>query len=121
MVEFEKALDGIVKYIDSELLPKMNDVQEFTARVLIGRVINNTNNIKETITNNGYIRTFGIIDNEGMVDIEGLAKDIKREIIHKGKVAFNVPMFGKMTFVPSDVDVLHKMICGKDMEHNDYN
>ena len=53
-----------------------------------------------------------------MVDIEGLQK-ISREITTKGKV-FNVPMFGKLTFVPSDVDVLHKMICGKGME-NDYN
>ena len=120
MVEFDKVIDGIVKYIDSELLPNMNNVQDFTARVLMGRIINNTNNIKDKIVNNGYIRTFGIVDSEGCVDVEGLAVDIKRELTKKGKVSFDVPMFGKMTFVPSDVDILHQMICGKGME-NDYN
>lgn len=121
MVEFEKAIDGIIKYIDSELIPKMNDLQEFAARILIGRVINNTNGIKESLFNNGYIRSFGIIDSDGNVDVEGLATDIKREITHKGKVVFNVPMFGKMTFVPADVDILYQLICREENNSNDYN
>jgi hypothetical protein len=46
-----------------------------------------------------------------MVDVESLADDLRREIGRKGKVSFELPMFGKMTFTPADVDVLyHKII-----------
>ena len=70
--ELGKVIDGISKYIDSEMYSGMNDLQEFAARVLIGRVITNKDNVKEYLVNNGFIRTFGIIDGDGMVDVEGL-------------------------------------------------
>jgi hypothetical protein len=120
MVEFEKVIDGIVKYIDVELLPKMNSLQDFTARVLIGRIINNTETLKNTLVNNGYIRTFGIVDSDGLIDVEGLAEDIKKEISRKGEISLEIPLIGKLTFVPTDVDVLHRMIC-RGENNNDYN
>ena len=111
--ELDRVLDGIAKYIDDEMYSRMNDFQEFAARVLVGRVLENSEEIQDSLINNGYIRTFGIIDSDGMVDVEGLAADIKREISRKGKITFSVPMFGKMTFVPSDVDELYQRIKGE--------
>lgn len=113
MYEFERVVNGLVKYIDNEIYPQMNDLQEFAARVLVGRVIQNGQNIKNNLINNGYIRTFGIIDEDGMVDVEGLGNDIKRELSRKGKVTLTVPMFGKLSFTPTDVDVLYKTIKGE--------
>lgn len=111
--ELDRVLDGIAKYIDEEMYSRMNDLQEFAARVLVGRVLENSEEIQDSLINNGYIRTFGIIDSDGMVDVEGLAADIKREISRKGKITFTIPMFGKMTFVPSDVDELYQRIKGE--------
>ena len=121
MLEFEKVMEGISRYIDAEMFSRMNDLQEFTARVLLGRFLVNDKFIKESLINNGYIRTVGIIDGDGMVDVDGLARDIKRELERKEKISFTVPMFGKLTFVPDDVNVLYKTITGKEMETNDYN
>jgi hypothetical protein len=109
---FEKVIDGTIEYIGEEMLSNMNDVQEFAARILISRVLNNQERIKDALVNNGFIRTFGIIDSEGNVDVEGLAHDIKREISRKEKITLSVPMFGKMTFHPGDVDALYKKITG---------
>lgn len=117
--EFERVVDGLAQYINSELYSGMNDVQEFAARVLIGRVINNQEQIKHNLVNNGFIRTFGVIDGEGMVDIEGISNDIKREISRKDKITFNVPMFGKLTFRASDVDVMYHTITGEELVSND--
>lgn len=115
MYDFDKTLDGLAKYIDNELYTGMNDVQEFAARVFVGRILNNKNHIKDMFINNGFIRSFGVIDSEGMVDLNGLAKDIKREIARKEKITFNVPFFGKYTFQPSDVDVMYKTITGEEL------
>lgn len=114
MYDFNKTLDGLAKYIDNELYTGMNDVQEFAARVFVGRILKNKENIKNILTDNGFIRSFGVINSEGMVDLEGLAEDIKREIARKEKITFNVPFFGKYTFKPSDVDVMYKTITGED-------
>jgi hypothetical protein len=110
--KLETVIDGIAKYIDREIYSGMNDFQELMARVVVGRMIDNTEAIKEALVSNGIIRTFGIIDSEGMVDVDSLARDIKKEIERKGKLVITLPMFGKMTFMPEDVDAIYRCIKG---------
>jgi hypothetical protein len=118
-LEFEKIIEGMAQYINDELYPRMNDLQEFMARVLVGRVINNEEAIKDILINNGFLRTFAIIDNEGMVDIYSLAKDLKREIGRKEKITFDIPFFGKISFKPCDVDSLYTTITGEEMKNHE--
>ena len=116
--EFEKVIDGISKYINNNnLYSKMNDLQETIARFAVGRVITNQATIKEVLVNNGFIRTFDIIDRDGMVDVDALASDIKREISRKEKITIDIPVIGKLTFVPADVDTLRNTI----VEESGYN
>lgn len=109
-VSFEAVLDGFAKFIDKNIYTGMNDWQELFARVLVGRIFDARENLKSAFVNNGFIRTFGIIDENGNIDVESLAKDIKKEIQRKGKITVGIPMFGQMTFVPEDVDALYNMI-----------
>lgn len=110
--KLETVIDGIAKYIDREIYTGMNDIQELMARVVVGRMIDNTEAIKEALVSNGIIRTFGIIDSDGMVDVDSLARDVKKEIERKGKLVITLPMFGKMTFMPEDVDAIYRCIKG---------
>lgn len=119
--EFEKVMFGIAKYIDKEVYPVMNDLQEFAARILVGRILNNQQAVKTALMNNGFIRTFGVIDSEGMIDVDELAKEIKNELSKKEKITFNIPMFGKLTFKPSDVDSMYYSITGKEMTLDEIN
>jgi hypothetical protein len=105
-VEFEKVLDGLNRYIDREIYPGLNDLQEFAARLVVGRINSSSNAIKEYLVSNGFIKTFGLIDRDGMVDIDQLLHEVKREIERKGSIQVDVPMIGKLTFKPADVDVL---------------
>ena len=118
--EFNQVVDGLVKYINKYILPGMNQLQDFGARVMIGRFISNSENVKTMLINNGFIRTFGIIDAEG-VEVEALLTDIKKEIARQGKISFDVPLFGKMTFEPGDVDVLYQIITEKEINKNEDN
>ncbi len=119
MYKFERVIEGLSKYISDELYPDMNDWQEFMARVVVGRILNNQDQIRDIISSNGFIRTFGIIDKDGNVDVETLAEDIKREISRKEKITLEIPMFGKITFRPSDIDVIHKKIAGEVNSNNE--
>lgn len=112
-VKFEAVLDGAAKFLDKEVYPDMNDWQQIIARMFVGRIFNSREAIKAAVVNNGFIRTFGIVDENGDVDIESLAIDLKNEIQRKEKLTFTIPLYGNLTFRPSDVDSLYEMITGK--------
>lgn len=112
MVEFNRVIDGLFRYLNNNLLAKMNDWQEVFARIAVGRIIGNPEALKQSLMANPFVRTFAIFDSEGNVDLENLARDLKREIERKGKISVEVPMFGKMNFVASDIDEIYREITG---------
>lgn len=113
-MNFDRVLNGILKYMDREIFSSMTDLQEFAARLAVTRVVNNSQNIKEMLTTNPFVKTFGIIDENGNVDVDGLHRDIKEQIKAKGKLTIKIPLIG-MTFhfSESDVDALFSTIKGE--------
>ena len=109
-MRFEKVLNGILRYMDSEIYSNMNDWQEIAARIAVSRLVRNSDGIKKMLIDNAFVKTFAIMDDEGDVDVEGLMQDIKEQIESKGKLTISLPMFGTFSFVPADVDNLHRMI-----------
>jgi hypothetical protein len=109
-VKFEKVIDGLNRYIDSEIYGKLNDFQEMVARIVVGRVNADSNNIKTTLMTNGFAKTLCLVDSDGMVDIDRLLHDIRHEIERKGSLEVDIPLIGKIKFISSDVDVLYDMI-----------
>jgi hypothetical protein len=112
MVEFNRVLDGLARYMNNNIYANMNDWQEVLARIAVGRIIGNPEMLKQSLQENGIVRTFAVMDSEGNVDLEPIMRDLKREIERKGKLTVNIPMFGKMSFVPQDVDEIYREITG---------
>ena len=112
MVEFNRVIDGFARYLNKNLYANMNDWQEILARIAVGRIIGNPEELKKSLAENGIVRTFAIMDSDGNVDLEPLARDLKREIERKGKLTVNIPMFGKISFVASDIDEIYREITG---------
>jgi hypothetical protein len=111
-VEFNRVMDGIARYIDKEIMPGMNDLQEIVARIAVGRILGNREAVKRLLSDNPIIKSLVIIDDDGMVDIEKILAELKAGISNKGSIKIEIPWFGKMTFVPEDVDKLHREISG---------
>lgn len=112
-VKFETVIDGINKYLDREIYKNLNDLQEFVARLAVGRINQSVETIKVALMNNGFVKTLGVIDHDGMVDIDVLLHDIKKEVERKGHIQVEIPMIGKLTFFPADVDILSEHIYGR--------
>lgn len=111
-MDFNSVLNGVVKFIDREIIGKMNSWQEVIARVAIARAINNAAAIKSLLIDNGFSRALAIEDANGNIDVDGLVRDLKKAISAKGYFEFEIPMFGKFKFVESDVDKLNSYIRG---------
>lgn len=113
IVSYNRVIDGIVRYIDKEVMPGMNDLQEIVARIAIGRLVDNRESLKEMLNSNPIIASFAIIDSDGNVDAERLLSEIKTQIAKKGSIKVEIPWFGKLTFIPEDVDKLRREIFGE--------
>ena len=111
MMNIERVINGIIKYMDREIFATMNDWQEFLARLAMARLLNNKN-LGDMVINNPYAKTFAIIDEHGNVDVDGLHRDFKTLIQSKSKIEIALPMFGTYTFNESDVDKLFDCIRG---------
>lgn len=109
---FERVINGINKYINAEIYATMNDWQEILARIVVGRMIGNTEQLKQSLAANGFLRTFALMDENGNVDIDSLARDLKAQIAAKGKMTISLPLMPVLTFKPEDVDVLYQYIIG---------
>ena len=112
MVEFNRVIDGLLRYLNNNLFAKMNDWQEVVARIAVGRIIGNPESLMQSLMANGIVRTFAVMDSEGNVDLEPIMRDLKREIDRKGKLTVEIPMFGKMSFTAADVDEIYREITG---------
>lgn len=110
-MSFEKVINGIVKYLNAKIYSGMNDWQEVIARVAVSRMVANSNQLKDTLMNNAFFKTFAVIDLDGNVDVEGVLRDLKDQISAKGKIVVALPIFGTFTFTPGDVDELHRYIA----------
>ena len=111
-MEFNRVIDGLTRYLNNNLFSKMNDWQEVLARIAVGRIIGNPEALKQSLAANGIVRTFAIMDSEGNVDLEPIMRDLKREVERKGKLSFDIPMFGKISFLPQDIDEIYREITG---------
>ena len=109
-MEFERVINGLLKYLDKELYNEMTDWQEILARIAVGRMIGDTNALKESLMNNAFVKTFAIMDADGNVDVDGLVRDLKEQINRKGKVSITFPLLGTFSFIAEDVDELHRII-----------
>ena len=109
-IEFSKILDGIARYIDKEIYPGMNDWQELVVRVAVGRILTGKEALQANILNNPIIRSFVLIDDSGMVEIDTLLADVKRELAKKGSVQVAIPLLGNLKFVEGDIDRLRSYI-----------
>lgn len=109
-MNFEKVINGIVKYLNNNIYVGMSDWQEMLARIAVSRLLGNSENIKIALINNPFIKTFAIMDSDGNVDIDGIMHDLKNQIAEKGKLTISLPMFGNFTFTVEDVDKLHRTI-----------
>ena len=112
-MNFDRVLNGILKYMDREIFSSMNDWQEMLARIALSRLLGNSEQLKSTIMNNAFVKTFAIVDENGNIDIDGLYRDLKEQIRAKGKLEFTLPMFGTYRFTESDVDRLYSCIKGE--------
>lgn len=96
---------GILKYIDMEIAPKMNNLSKFmlyTTSFLVAP------KLEKIVGNNiAMLQQLELIDNDGNIDLDNVYKACKNAMAKTGNVEFKGIVFNE-----NDVDMLYNYIKG---------
>lgn len=109
MVKISAVSRGLVNYIDSEILPKMQGWQKWTFGTLAGLAAKKSDSLLNNLAKNPIAKSMGIIDNDGNVDIESVYAELSKQAA-KTPAVVPIPMIGELKLTAEDVESLYQHI-----------
>lgn len=109
MKHYKDVICGIVKFIDDDLLPKMHGLNRWLFGTGAGIMASKSEKLFEEFKHNQLIKTLDLMNDEGMVDVVCIYKELLRQA-DNGPVNIEVPMLGTITLDKSDVEKMYRYI-----------
>ena len=113
MVSINKIEQGVARYVDSEIMPHLdrNGWEKVLVGTAVSLAIRKSSEIVAGYKDNKVVKMLGIMDENGDIDVDILAKELQNNIPKDG-IEFDIPVIGTMTFHKDDVDKLYECIMG---------
>ena len=109
MVSLANVQNGIVKYVDYEILSKLSGWKKWTFGALFGIWIGNISNTFNTLKQHPLVSQLGIIDDRDMIDIDKLYEEFLKQS-QRGAITFQIPGIGPLTLDHGDVEKMYQYI-----------
>lgn len=111
MVGINKIEKGVAAYIDSEIMPQLPNTgfEKVLAGTAMSLIIRRSGAILDSYKTNKGIQMLGLMDQEGNVDVDVLADELRKNIPPEG-MKVEIPIIGGMTFHKDDVNKLYEYI-----------
>lgn len=116
MVSVSQVQVGVVKYIDDEILSKIQGWEKWVLGAGAGIAARRTVNIFNALKSSNVVKMLGIIDENDMIDIDLLHEEFAKQAKDKGAITFNVPLIGALTLNASDVEKLYSYIVNAEKD-----
>lgn len=111
MVDIGRIQNGIARYIDSELVPKMNGLNKWVFSAVAAAYIADAPKLVERIKDNTMLAPLNLIDAAGNVDVDKVYTHLKPAAA-KCPAPIAIPGIGTITLTETDVDALYNYIIG---------
>ena len=109
MVNKNQLINGVVKYMDAELLPKTQGAK-FWAMTALGTLASKqAAQMLDKLAEVPALKTLALVDNSGNIDIDSLYNAV-RPAAEKQPASVDIPLIGRFTFGADDVDKLYNYI-----------
>jgi hypothetical protein len=109
MTSIHAVQSGVIKYIDDEILPKMQGWQKWVFGAGVSLVTANLPSAFEKLKANPLVDALGIIDSDGNIDITKAYRELMKQA-EKGSVLITLPIVGSMTINKNDLEKLYRFI-----------
>jgi hypothetical protein len=109
MVTYNQLANGITKYIDQEIINKIQGWQRWALGAGAGIMMNKGTNMFNAFKAHPVVKMLEVIDDNGMIDIDTIYTELRKQA-EKGSATFDAPMIGTITLTKDDVDKLYRLI-----------
>lgn len=114
MIDYKHVMQGIMTFMDKELLPKMSGYQRWIFGTGCGIAGKKCENIFTAIKDNSILKTLDLVDGD-KINVDLLYEELAKQAA-KGSVDIDVPMIGTIKLDKTDVDKLHRYITEESYE-----
>lgn len=109
MVTYNQVVNGMAKYIDQEIINKIQGLPRWGLGAVSGIALSKGTNIFNALKAHPIIKMLEVIDENDMIDIDTIYTEIRKQA-EKGSATFDAPMIGTITLTKDDVDKLYRLI-----------
>lgn len=107
--EYSKVINGIAKYIDTEIVEKIVGWRKWIVGGGIGIALSNMTDVFNQVKNNEFVKILNIVDKDDKINVEKIYKEMKKQA-KKSAITFDAPVIGAITLNEQDVDKIYEMI-----------
>ena len=109
MYDYNKVINGIAKYIDTEIVDKIAGWKKWIVGSGLGLALSNSTNVFNQVKNNEFVKMLNIIDKDNKIDVDKIYKELKKQA-KKSSITFELPMVGSITLNDQDIEKLYELI-----------
>lgn len=109
-ITFAQFESGIITYIENEIIKKITDWRKWLIGGAVALGMGKFEGMYAQIKENPIIKSLGVIDDQGLIDIDSLYNAAKQTAQATGSVTQTLPILGATTFTVDDIDSLYRYI-----------
>lgn len=109
MKNLNSVITGLKKYLDAEMLSKIQGLNKWLVGASLSMALENGTNIFNQLKENKIVKAMDVINTDDEIDVEKLYKHLSEQA-KKSAVTFNLPFIGAVTVKSSDLDKLYQLI-----------
>ena len=109
MVTINQVQNGIARYLDTEIVPKMSGVNKWLFSDIASAYLAEAPSIIAKLRENKAVAMLNLIDEAGNIDIDKVYQHLKPAAA-KCTAPIKLPVIGVLTFSEADVDSLYTYI-----------
>ena len=110
MVLIEKIQRGAARYIDTELLPKVDGKDKWILSAALTLALARLPALIQSAASNNAVKALGLLSVDGQsIDLDALIASVK-PAARQAPAVFSIPFGGSIAFTEADIDTLHRYI-----------
>ena len=112
MVTVAQVKNGLVRYIDTDVLPHLTGMKRIGLGVYTALAAENLSGLVEQYRDKPAVSVLKVIDDQGNVDIDRLYQAFVPMFADGQKQTIEIPMIGELIIDRSDVEKIYRYIKG---------
>lgn len=112
MVTVQQMQEGVARYLDAELLPKIGGWKKWIAGAAATEYVGKLGVVVDAIKKKPAVAILGVVTEDGMIDADKLRDAFVNQARSSGSVSFDIPLLGTLTIGERDVETLYRYIVG---------